>query len=125
MRKIILGVIATAIASSIVPASADPTVGCQLAGGDSPAGASCTFTSTGADLGALVLTPNHVDVTYVNGAGDTVSLYSNGSADPFAQGVHQFDNAPAGSVVTVTVGPDDAEGFITGWIGIVAVNETA
>jgi hypothetical protein len=123
MRKIILGAIATAIAASVVPASADPTVGCEVAGGDTPAGTSCTFVSTGADLGALILTPNHVDVTYVNDLGDTVTLYSNASADPFAQGPKSFDNAPAGKTVTVTVGPDDAEGFIEGWIGIVGVRE--
>lgn len=125
MRKIILAAIATAIASSVMPASADPMVGCQVAGGDTPAGTSCTFVSTGADLGALILTPNHVEVTYRDDEDKIVVLYSNASADPLAQGPKQFANAPAGKTVTVTVGPDDAQGFIEGWIGAVAVNETA
>lgn len=121
MRKLILGAIATAIASSIVPASADPAAGCQVVGGDTPAGTSCTYTGTGADTSILVLTPNHVTVT-VNTGEETVVVYANGSADPAAQGVHSVD-VPAGQV-TVSVGPDSAE-VVEGWIGLVAINETA
>lgn len=121
MRKIILGAIAAAAAMSIVPASAEAGNGCQVAGGDTPAGTSCSYDGTGADTSILVLTPNSVTVT-VNTGEETVEVYSNDSADPAAQGVHSIE-VPAGRV-TVTVGPDSAE-VIEGWIGVVAISETA
>lgn len=124
MRKLFLGAIATAIAASIVPASADPGNGLQAIGGDTPAGYSDSYTSTGADTSILVLTPNAVELSYVDGDGNKVVVYSNGSADPAAQGVHAADPIPAGEEVTLKVGPDSAE-VVEGWIGAVIVSETA
>jgi len=121
MRKLILGAIGMAMAASIVPASADPALGCQVVGGDTPAGTSCTYAGSGADTSIVILTPNSVTVTVDSGEGP-VEFYSNGSADPEAQGVKSLD-LPAGTV-KVTVGPDSAE-VVEGWIGLVAINETA
>lgn len=124
MRKIILGAVAAAAALSMGAASAEPGNGLQAIGGDTPAGYSDSYTSTGADTSILVLTPNAVELSYVNESGAKVVVYSNDSADPAAQGVHDVDAIPAGEEVTLTVGPDSAE-VIEGWIGAVIVSETA
>jgi hypothetical protein len=124
MRKVMLGAIAAVMGLSFVPASAEVGNGLQAIGADSPGGYSDTYTSTGAATSLLVLTPNAVELSYINEDEEKVVVYSNDSADPAAQGLQAADAIPAGEVVTLTVGPDSAE-VIEGWIGAVIVSETA
>lgn len=126
MRKIILGAIAASMALSFGTASADAGNGCQTGPGAPDAGATCTYTATGAGS-VLIATPNSVNVkaTYVNEQGQTVvrDELNFGSANPQAQGVHALDSQ-AGDKVTVTQGPDCVEEPICGHVGIVVAGET-
>lgn len=139
MRKFILGAVVLAAAASFSPASADAGNGCTIQGGaygPSESG-TCTYTATGNDTSILVLTPNHVDVTYPTHAvidgvcspTGTANAFHQDSADP-SQGVKDVADIPAtdcaGPVeVTVTVGPDSAGFGVDGWVGLVAIAETA
>lgn len=130
MRKIILGAIAASMALSFGTASAEAGNGCVVQPGYQAQGL-CTYTADGP--GTLFLaTPNAVKVTavrVVDGVDTTVSLWSNGTADPAAQGQRALATL-AGDKVTVTVG-EDANGdcvddaYVCGTVGLIAAVEGA
>jgi len=122
MKKILLlGALCT-LGLGLAPAHADPTNGCQAVGVSEGSALTCTYTATGPGI-YVAATPNHytIDVTHTDENGTTTSR-------PVDSGSLTFPTtgnfaAAAGDTVTVTMGPDDAEGFVTGSIGIVAAND--
>jgi hypothetical protein len=130
MLKRVAAVAALALSLGTVPmlGHADPTNACVATDVTGPGigvatlGAlTCTYTA-GAAKGQIVqATPNHIAVTYVNDAGDTVTIYDQDTLTP--PGAATFDQ-PAGKVITVTVGPD-SPGFGEGAIGLVVAGDAS
>lgn len=130
MLKKAAAMAALALSLGIVPMAghADPTNVCLATDTSGPGvgiatlGAlKCTYTASVGQGQITQVTPNHVDVTYVNDEGDTVTLYSQDTLTPPGQATY---DQPAGKVITVTVGPD-SPGIGEGAIGIVIAGDAS
>jgi hypothetical protein len=127
MKKIAILAAVAAMSIGFIPGHADPANRC-LATDDGVPGAqgnvalTCTYTA-GAAAGLLTqATPNKITVVEVDANNNATELYSQPSLT--APGTASYSQTP-GRKIVVTVGWDDAEGFVQGSVGLVTAGDAS